>query len=298
MKKRTIAAIIVLLALIGGILLLARASRQREPLVSAVMLTYRRANLLPKAIEGVLAQDFDDFEFIIINDGSADGTDDIIKKYSAGDSRIRYYKNRQNRGISYSRNRAASYARGKYIMIMDDDDEILPQRMSKQVEFLEKNPDIAAVAGQLKGFRRIPLHHDEIAAGLIQYNNFGNANVMYRRDFAQKNHIRYDENLLVSEDWDFWLQMLFAGGRLAAMPDDVLLRNVESRRYHKIGYEEANVIVRRKVGEYFSPQNAEAFYAADGCGKLKMIAGKNIFSPAFVQQALEVNCRGPLPEAR
>ncbi len=291
MKRCTAATVVTLLVLICGIIYI-KCFRQHEPVVSVVMLTYQRAGLLPRTIDGILGQDFDNFELIIVNDGSTDGTDEVIKKYSAVDSRISYYKNKKNRGIAYSRNRAASLARGKYIMIMDDDDEILPQRMVKQVEFLEKNPDIAAVAGQLKGFRRIPLHHDEIAAGLIQYNNFGNANVMYRRYFAQKKHIRYDENLLVSEDWDFWLQILFSGGKLAALPDDVLQRNIESKRYHKISYEEANVIVRRKIGKYFSPQNAEAFYAADGCSKLKMIAGKNIFSPAFLQQMFAANCHG------
>lgn len=92
------------------------------------MLTYQRAEMLPQAIESILSQTFSDFEFIIINDGSSDDTDEVVAHYN--DSRIRYYRNDRNRGIAFSRNRAASLARGKYIMIMDDDDRSFPERMS------------------------------------------------------------------------------------------------------------------------------------------------------------------------
>lgn len=182
MKKRLIAIVFVLIAAFGVLCYGSRYRRQKTPAVSVVMLTYQRAEMLPQAIESILSQTFSDFEFIIINDGSSDDTDEVVGHYN--DSRIRYYRNDRNRGIAFSRNRAASLARGKYIMIMDDDDRSFPERMSGQVSYLEQHSDIAAVAGQIAGLPRIPQNHDEIAAGLIQYNNFGNANVMYRRSFA------------------------------------------------------------------------------------------------------------------
>lgn len=288
MKKRLIAIAFVLIAAFGVLCYGSRYRRQKTPAVSVAMLTYQRAEMLPQAIESILSQTFSDFEFIIINDGSSDDTDEVVAHYN--DSRIRYYRNDRNRGIAFSRNRAASLARGKYIMIMDDDDRSFPERMSRQVSYLEQHSDIAAVAGQIAGLPRIPQNHDEIAAGLIQYNNFGNANVMYRRSFAAKHGIRYDEELKASEDWDFWLKILFAGGKFAALPDDVLARNGASTKYYGISYEEANAAVRKKIGKAFLPEKPDAFYAADSCGKLKLIYEKNIFSPAFMQKLFDINC--------
>ena len=290
MKKRLAAIFLVLFVALSALCYIGYR-RQKAPAVSVVMLTYQRADMLPKALESILAQTFPDFEFIIINDGSTDKTDEVIARYK--DSRIRYYKNSRNRGIAYSRNRAASLARGKYIMIMDDDDRSLPQRMALQADYLEKHPETDIIAGQIKGLPRIPLQHDIIAVGLIQYNNFGNANVMYRRSFAQKHNLRYDENLSASEDWDFWLQALFAGGKFAAMPEDVLERNGASPKHYRVSYEDANTAVRAKIGRRFSPSDAETFYRADGCEKLKMIAGKNIFSAGYLQKMLEANCPSP-----
>lgn len=259
-------------------------------MVSVVMLTYQRADMLPKAIDSILAQTYKDFELIILNDGSTDNTKEVVAKYT--DSRIRYYENPSNKGIAYSRNRAASLASGKYIMIMDDDDKSLPERMQKQVEYLETHPETTVLAGQIVGLPRIPANHDDIAVGLIQYNNVGNANIMYRRAFAEKNSIRYDENFKASEDWDFWLKMLFANAKFAAINDDILARNGASKKHYGINYEDANTPIRKTVGRFFSPKSPTAFYTADACTKLKMIAQKHIFSESYLQGLLRSNnCR-------
>lgn len=259
-----------------------------RPTVSVVMLTYKRAGIVSKAIDSVLNQTYKDFEFIILNDGSPDNTDEIINKYK--DKRIRYYKNDKNRGISYSRNRVTKLARGKYIMIMDDDDVCLPRRMEKQVKFLEENPNIDVVAGQIVGLARIPLKHDEIASSLIQYNSLGNANVMMRNDFVKKNKIIYDENFKVSEDWDFWVKMLFNGAKFGAIVDNVLERDGMSVKHYGMVYEDGNAPIRDRIGLFFNSTSKDAFYNADGCDKLKMIKPKKILSDDFVDRLIAVNC--------
>jgi len=287
MKKYVLAVLILITAIIAGY---SGYLRYKKPLVSVVMLTYKRADIAPKAIESILTQTYKDYEFIILNDGSPDNTDEMMKKYT--DSRIRYYKNDKNRGIAYSRNRAASLARGKYVMIMDDDDESLPNRMQKEVEFLEQNPEITAVAGQIKGLPRIPKKHDEIATGLIQYNNFGNSNVMYRREFAERNNIKYDNKLKASEDWDFWLKMLFAGAKFAALEDDVHIRHGDSVKHYGISYEDANAPIRENIARFFTPKNSQRFYEAGGCEKLQMIANAPviIFSQDYLDNLIKANC--------
>ena len=286
MKKYFLAVLVIITAIIVGY---SGYLRFKKPLVSVVMLTYKRADIAPKAIDSILAQTFKDFEFIILNDGSPDNTDEMIKKYS--DSRIRYYKNDKNRGIAYSRNRAAALARGKYIMIMDDDDESMPDRMQKEVEFLEKHPEIDVVAGQIKDLPRIPQTHDEIAAGLIQYNNFGNSNIMYRRDFAEKHNIKYDNNLKVCEDWDLWLKMLFAGAKLFALNDDILIRYGNSAKHYHSTERDCNM-VKENVGKYFHPENGQAFYEASACDKLQMIkkAPVVIFNQDYLNRIIAINC--------
>ncbi|MBP3686733.1 MAG: glycosyltransferase family 2 protein [Alphaproteobacteria bacterium] len=289
MKRYVWAVIVVLIAISGigyGYL------GKNRPMVSVVMLTYKRADILPNAIESILAQTYQDFEFIILNDGSPDNTDEVIAKYQ--DPRIRYYKNAENKGIAYSRNRAASLAHGKYIMIMDDDDISLPERMQKQVAYLENNPEITVVAGQIEGLSRVPETHDDIASGLIQYNNFGNANIMYCADFAKKHNIKYKTDIEFGEDWYFWLQMLFAKAHFASIKDEVTLRNPHTPKHYRVDVEHLNNQVRQYVGSFFSPSAPDAFYEADACGKLRMIALKNIFSKEYQQNLFKANsCAEP-----
>jgi len=290
MKKSVYAVILLaVIAILGYI----GYQRVKTPLVSVVMLTYKRADIAPKAIESILAQTFDDYEFIILNDGSPDNTRDVINKYAKGDSRIKYYENDKNRGIAYSRNRVTSLARGKYIMIMDDDDESLPERMRLQLEFLEKNPEISAVAGQIVGLPRIPFNHDDIATGLIQYNNFGNSNVMYRKSHAQQYNISYDTTLKASEDWKFWVQMLFSGAKFAAISEDVLMRHGDSQKHYETTYEDQNQPIRDYISKFFTPKNPEIFNQASACDKLKLIekAPVQIFSHDYLQNLLKINCR-------
>ena len=160
-------------------------------------------------------------------------------------------------------------------------------------EFLEKNPEIDVVAGQIVSLPKIPSAHDDIAVGLIQYNNLGNANTMYRRKSIEKFNISYDNTLIASEDWDFWLQILFHGGKFASIPEDVLMRRGNSPKYYQAAYEEQNKTIRERVAMFFLPQNSEQFYSMDGCQKLEQIASASvqILTPEYLQKLITINCR-------
>lgn len=291
MKKKVLAALMGIVfcgAYIGYKML--------PPSVSVVMLTYRRARILPAAIDSILAQTNGDFEFIIINDGSDDNTDDVVAKYK--DSRIRYYKNDRNRGIAYSRNRGASLARGKYIMIMDDDDTSYPNRIELQAGYLDAHPEIDVVAGQIENYSySIPEDHDNIAAELLNYNVVSNDNVMYRRAFAEKHNIRYNEDYKASEDWDYWLRFLFAGAKFHALPEYAIWFNQYSARHYKTTFKEANEAVRKMIGDYFMPGKSDEFHQTSACERVKAIASKNIFSPQFLDMIIDINCVQPSQSA-
>lgn len=288
MKKHILTALVLIAVIIGGYV---GYQWFNKPLVSVVMLTYKRADIVPHAIDSILAQTNPDFELIILNDGSPDNTDEVIKKYK--DKRIRYYKNKENKGIAYSRNKAASLARGKYIMIMDDDDISLPNRIEKQAKYLEAHPEITVLAGQIKDYpRTVPENPDIIASGLIQWNMLGNANIMYRRQFAKDHHIRYDENIPYGEDWHYWVQMLLSGARFAAIPDDVIERKEDSQKHYLADDTLMQQKVKNMVGSFFSKENPEEFYLRDSCGKLQLIKASpvQIFSKEFLSNLILMNC--------
>lgn len=115
-----------------------------QPALTVAMSVYNGEAHLAEAIESILAQTFTDFEFLILNDGSTDRSQDIIDSYAVRDERIRAI-HRENRGLIYSLNQLLDEARAPIIARMDDDDIALPLRFEKQMAFLEANPDHGVV---------------------------------------------------------------------------------------------------------------------------------------------------------
>ena len=115
------------------------------PKVSILMPVYNSAEFLREAIESMLSQSFKDFEFLIVDDGSTDGSAGILAEYVEKDSRIRIIRNEKNQGIVYSLNRGLKECTGEYIARMDSDDIALKERLDKQIAVLDKNPDIIAL---------------------------------------------------------------------------------------------------------------------------------------------------------
>ena len=107
-------------------------------LISVILPTHNRANLLAEAIESVLNQSYSNLELIVIDDASSDNTSSLVKSYS--DNRIHYIKHNENKHASASRNTGISNAKGKYIAFLDDDDTWLPNKLEKQVYLLDKCP--------------------------------------------------------------------------------------------------------------------------------------------------------------
>jgi glycosyltransferase involved in cell wall biosynthesis len=104
------------------------------------MTSYNRENLIRFSIESVLAQEYNDFEFIIVDDASTDTTWEIILEYAQKDQRINAYRNNQNQGDYANRNIAASYANRKYLKYLDSDDILFPYALKQMVHTMEANP--------------------------------------------------------------------------------------------------------------------------------------------------------------
>lgn len=113
------------------------------PLVSVLITAFNREKFIADAIESALAQTFDDYEVIVVDDASTDATVDVIKRYAAQDSRIRFYVNEKNLGDYPNRNKVASYARGKYLKYIDSDDVMYDHCLHVMVNAIEAFPDAA-----------------------------------------------------------------------------------------------------------------------------------------------------------
>lgn len=225
-----------------------------NPMVSVVLPTYNRAALLPASIESILNQTYENFELIIIENGSTDNTMELLNAYRNKDKRIKIINNTENRGISFARNQGNKIARGKYIAIMDSDDISLPDRLEKQVAFMEKNPDIAAASSWKQeldsGVIWMRSTDEQEILFMMHFNNMmGHPETIMRRDFLVKHAIRYNEKLISSVDYDLFRQIVFAGGRLARQPVTILLYRMHMENGRK--YYRAQATTRRIISKEF-----------------------------------------------
>lgn len=119
-----------------------------RPEVSVVMAVYNGRPYLEESVESILSQTFEDFEFIIVNDGSEDGSGKILKQFAMKDERIQLV-HQENRGHVASLNRGLKLAQGRYVARMDADDISHPERLRRQVNFLDDNPDVGVAGTQV-----------------------------------------------------------------------------------------------------------------------------------------------------
>lgn len=184
------------------------------------MPVYNGEKYLREAIESILNQSFNDFEFIIINDGSNDKTEEIVLSYS--DPRIVYIKNESNLHIVRTLNKGIKLAQGKYIARMDADDISLPKRLEKQVKFMDENPDIDVCGCYLKTIGaksycvKYPLTPEAIRVALLFYSPLPHPAVIIRKSFFQFQ--TYNINYQNAEDYHLWASN-FENSRFANIPD-------------------------------------------------------------------------------
>ncbi len=185
------------------------------PKISVIMSVYNGEKYLREAIESILKQSYSDFEFIIIDDGSTDGTKKILEEYTNIDKRIVFVCNEKNIGLTKSLNRGLKIAKGEYVDRMDSDDISHYDRFRYQVDFLDKNPEIGLLGSHIshidkngKEFevRRTLLYHNEIKKMLVIGNTFGHGSVMIRKSCLDKIGL-YREKFLYAQDYDLWLRI-------------------------------------------------------------------------------------------
>lgn len=180
-----------------------------DPLISVVMAAYNAEAYITEAMESILNQSFGNFEFIIINDGSADGTLARINGFS--DKRIVLINSEKNCGLAASLNKGIKAAKGKYIARMDADDISGPLRFEKQLFVLEKNPEYDVCVTPMKLFGTEASTNGEgditdkdIKAELIWGTPTNHATMLMKTEKIREHNLYYDETFGVGQDWKFW----------------------------------------------------------------------------------------------
>ena len=184
------------------------------PTVSVAMVVCNMEPYVGESIESILNQSFRDFEFVIVDFGSTDNTAAIVAKYRSGDGRIRFHTV-PSCGLAEARNASCFLARGRYIALMDADDVAFPDRLERQVDFLEKHPEIGLVGGALEcigpaGSPRYIREYFSTDAKIRESLRHGNAfaqNTILMRKEVMTEVKGYRKAFAVGEDYDLWLRI-------------------------------------------------------------------------------------------
>ncbi|MEZ5173274.1 MAG: glycosyltransferase family 2 protein [Bacteroidia bacterium] len=181
------------------------------PKVSVFMPVYNAGVYLKEAIESILNQSFTDFEFVIVNDGSTDNSREVVLSYQ--DNRIKLIDNPQNLGLIASLNVGLEVCKGEYIVRMDQDDISLPDRILKQVRFMDDNPEFGLIGSWFEDFgdqiqtRTVKYSSNDVQIRIrhLYQTHISHPTAVMRSSVVKQNQIRFDPEFVHGEDYNCWV---------------------------------------------------------------------------------------------
>ena len=233
-------------------------SNSTSPAISVIMPTYNtEVSFLRTSVDSILSQTFRDFEFIIIDDGSTNGSDQYLK--SIDDDRVKIIWNSENLGITKSLNIGLKVAKGKYVARMDADDVSLPTRFEKQFIFLEAHPNVIILGSYVKFFGEnstifgVDIKSQSLYRIRLLFGNPGpdHPTFMMRRETINLHHITYDESLKYSQDYGLLVESS-QYGEIAIIPEILVKKRAHGRRItieHRTAQIDCVKLVERRLLE-------------------------------------------------
>jgi glycosyltransferase involved in cell wall biosynthesis len=206
------------------------------PLVSVVVPVFEPHPVyFRQAIVSILAQSFRDFELIVVEDPSASSGQALLA--GLNDPRLKYILNAERTSLPRQHNRGLAEARGQFICRCDADDICEPQRIERELMYLQAHPDVDVVGSCLTiideeskviGQRRYPLEHDAIVAAMHRYNPIANSSVMYRRAVYERFGGKRD-SALPAQDYEWYSRVASGGARFANLPERLVRYRVHAQ---------------------------------------------------------------------
>lgn len=248
-----------------------------DVLITVLMSVHNEEKNIDEAIQSILTQSYANFEFIIIDDASTDRTVERILSYD--DNRIIFLQNSSNKGLTKNLNYGLKLAKGKYILRMDGDDVSLPNRFERQVEFMEKHPEIALSGcwikefGQSNNVIRTATDIDLIKINLIFNNVIAHPTFILRKKFLDSNKIKYDERIQYAQDYMFVYQ-ISKNGLITNLPIALLKYRIHSKQISaeksKLQLECANMTRKMVLRDLGIKLNVVSFQLwSDFCMRIK-----------------------------
>lgn len=230
----------------------------KKPTVTVFMAVYNGEKYIKEAIESVLAQNYTDFELLIINDGSTDKTLEIIAKFN--DPRIRLLHNDGNQGLTYTRNHGVREAKGEYFAILDSDDIAMPNRLKIQVDYMKANPNVAICGGQAvlidgdsKEMRPYRVQSgDSLSHWLVLHNVFINSTLMIKT--AVMREMGGYREMAPAEDYDLSFRIGLKY-RVANLSDKFVLYREHDNNISRVQTEKLSNAQRRIIEHIHSSLN-------------------------------------------
>lgn len=187
---------------------------RNEPLISVIMPVHNAQKYLETSIKSVLTQSYKNFQFIIVNDGSSDKSEKLIKRFQKKDKRIIVLHNKKNIGVTKSLNKALRQAKGKYVIRMDADDWSHPIRFKSQVKLMEMNPSVVVSGSyiwvcdeELKEtyIRKYHRHDKHIRSRMFRYSPFAHPATIWRTNILKKE--KYNEKIRIGQDYELYFRV-------------------------------------------------------------------------------------------
>jgi glycosyltransferase involved in cell wall biosynthesis len=194
-----------------------------DPAVSVLLPVYNDMTSIAEALDSILQQTFDDYEIIVVDDGSTDGTEALLSQYSDNDL-VRIVSHEKNLGLPAALNTGIDAAMGAFIARQDSDDRSLPERLAAQYQYLRENPTVALVAtgvevidnkGKVNGSFVPPKNP---AAKFHRANPIVHGSVMFRRDIIEQSGC-YDEFFKHCQDYELWVRLSRSGAEIHRIPE-------------------------------------------------------------------------------
>lgn len=237
-------------------------------MVSVVIPTHNRVDLLPRAITSALNQTYNDIEVIVVSDGSTDNTDAFMQKYD-NDGRVRYINYSPAKGGNYARNTGIDAAKGEYVAFLDDDDEWLPTKIERQVALMEADNEVGLVytginciyVNESICYSFKPTLRGNLSKKILFRNYIGStSSVMLRQSLCRS--CRFDENLQALQDFDLWIKVM--QGCKADVVSEPMVNYYNYRNQTQVSSSTAKYIqaidyINKKYADLFKKLTAQEF---------------------------------------
>jgi len=234
-----------------------------EPAITVLMTVYNAGRFLDPSIRSILGQAFRNFEFLIVDDASTDGSVEVVEQWTRRDDRVRLIRNEFNKGQTPCLNQGLRLARGKWVARQDADDLSHPTRLAEQFQFTTMHPEVVLVGtngriidehDRLTGLLDAPLSHASITWTAPFLNPFMHTAVLFRTDLIRDTFGGYDETFRIAQDYELWTRVLATHPTANLAQRLVCYRHLESslsKNGRERAFAEAELVSRRESERLF-----------------------------------------------